>query len=156
VQSVTQDAVAVSNLWVEFFRTGLPGLAIVIGALGTLLTSVLTLRRSTKNGEKALDISEKATTIQQQTNGHLSKLTKDLEDERNARLVTEKELRAVYAVLSARMKMPVADLRTMIREEDTLDLPPKEAPRMRRPVPFPLPKRRRTDRPPAQDRKGDE
>lgn len=113
--------------------------SIILGAVGTLVTSGVAAYKSIKNGQKANQIAD-------QTNGHLSKLREDLSDERAARVATEMELRTVYAVFSARLRMPVADLRQMIREEDTMVLPPLPQPKPRRPPPVPLPRRRRGDR----------
>lgn len=159
---VSADVVQAGNIWVEFFRTGLPGLAIVIGAIGTLVTSLLALRRNIKNGEKqneALaqqsETQQRIEVIQKQTNGHLSRLQEAFDQERAARIANELELRTVYSVFSARLRMPVADLRQMIREEDARLLPPQAPERPRRPAPSPLPKRRRTDKPKLGERQED-
>jgi signal transduction histidine kinase len=154
-QQLAQDAANVGTIWIEFFKSGLPGIAIVVGAIGTFLTSAVAAYKSIRNGQKA-------TKIQEQTNGNLSKLRDELAEERAARREAQEEthqvqqeLSALYAILSARMKQPVADIRAIVRHTDLL---PGIAPLERRTGGNgngQHPMRRRTDPPAATERKDD-
>lgn len=101
------------TIWIEFFKSGLPGVAVVIGAVGTFVTSLVAAINSVRS-------SRKTTKIQHQTNGHLSQLRADLEAERLAHDIVAKELAAAYAIMSAREGKPIADLRMMVRAGDDL------------------------------------
>lgn len=113
--------------------------SIILGAVGTLITSGVAAYKSIQNGRKANQIAE-------QTNGHLSKLREDLADSTAKNIALELELRVVYAAFSARSGMPVADLRQMVRHEDAPSLPASVIGKPRRPASDSAMKRRRTDR----------
>lgn len=126
------------------------GVALIIGALGTFLSAIGAFVNSIRNGRKN-------TKIIKQTNGTLTAMRIEAQAERQKRELLDQELQALYAVISAREKRPIASIADLVRETDPIsNVIRSERPLNRPPVPKPLPRRRRTDRtPPPTDRKED-
>lgn len=124
--------------------TTLGGVALIIGALGTFVGTLFTAVNSVRNGKKN-------TKIIHQTNGTLTAIRLEVQEERAARELMSQELNTVYAILSAREHRPIASLAELVRETDPISTGVIAA-RRRQLIPKKPDRRRRNDDPVARER----
>jgi len=131
-----------SDVLIEFFKTGIPGLALLVGAIGTFIGTVISAWKGITNSrlnrriEKNVDgrFSEMLKLIEEQTR-RIDTAESRAAAEHAARLVSEKRMTLALSIVSARTGHPFTDVESLIRAED-LGHPPRrpsgQTPRRRR------------------------
>lgn len=123
-----QQAAQFSNdVVIEFFKTGIPGLALLIGAFGTFLGTLLSAWKGFANAR----INRR---IERNVDGRFSEMIKLINalstraDEADRRAASDKRtLTTALSIIAARTGHPFTTVEALIRAED-LGLPPRRPP----------------------------
>jgi len=127
-----QQVAGLSNdVLIEFFKTGIPGIALVLGAVGTLIGTIISAWKGVANNRLNKQIARDVDGRFSEMLGVIAKLTDRMDmaerhasAEREARLTGEKRMVLALSVISARTGHPFTDIEALIRAED-LGRPPR-------------------------------
>ena len=126
-----------NDVVIEFFKSGIPGLALLVGAIGTLVGSTLGAWKGFSNGRLNRRIERNVDGRFGEMLKLIDSLSKRADEEQAARMQSEQRMTLALSVVSARTGHPFTDVESLIRAED-LGRPPR-----RPPSGATIPKRRR-------------